>query len=158
MLSTVRGVGNDVGHTHGTTCKVKNLTPAKATLGTLHYIVWQHYDNFVFLRGFLWRFKKVFYTEPLLAFLRSSKMWMLRHWGSTHTHTHTRGLPSPRSEHPCEGCLVLPSLAEQEDGEWRWPAHSHTYCLWMWLKSSQDSQFWLSSTPSPKFSELPKST
>lgn len=88
MLSTVRGVGNDVGHTHGRTCKVKNLTPAKATLGTLHYIVWQHYDNFVFLRGFLWRFKKVFYTEPLLAFLRSSNMWMLRHRGSTHTHTH----------------------------------------------------------------------
>lgn len=30
MLAAVRGVGNDVGHTHGRTCKIKTLTPAKA--------------------------------------------------------------------------------------------------------------------------------
>lgn len=128
MLATVRGVGNGVGHTHGRTCKVKTLTPAKATLVALHYIVWQHYFYFLFFDGFLWRFKEVFYMEPLLAFLKSSKTLIPRHWGCTHMYVDANKCPS-------KGCLFLPSLAERGGGGWRWRAHSHAYCLWMWLKS-----------------------
>lgn len=84
MLATVCGVGNDMGHAHGRTCKVKS--PAKAMLVIFQYIVWKCYFYFVFPCGLLWMFKDIFDMETLLARLKSSMMWVASHQGCIHTH------------------------------------------------------------------------
>lgn len=129
MLDTVRGVGNDVGHTHGRTCKVKILTPAKAMLVTLYYIVWQHYFYFLFLHCFLWRFKEDFYMEPLLALLKSGKMWMLRHWGGTHTCMWTDLSTQQASLWRLPG-LTQPGWARNDGGDLLTVTHTVFECGW----------------------------
>lgn len=150
MLATVCGVGNNMGHAHGRTCKVKS--PAKAMLVIFHYIVWQHYFYFVFLCGFLWLFKGIFDMETLLACLKGSKRWVAR----------TKAVHTPMWTDPSTQQLSLWRLpgftqpGRAGGGRWGWPEHRSQCSLSMWLKSSQDPQSWLFPS-STKFSELPKS-
>lgn len=147
MLATVCGVGNNMGHARGRTCKVKS--PAKGHAG---YFPAQSLATLLLFCISLWMFKSTFNVETLLASLKSSKRQLAA----------TKAVHTPMWTDPSTQKLSLwrlPGVTQPGragGGRWGWPEHSHTCSPWMWLKSSQEPQSWLF-PPSAKFSELPKS-